>query len=391
MSNEITVFRQKLMQMGSEFKAVLPKHISPDQFTRIAMTAVQRQPQILECTQQSVLAALMRSAEDGLLPDGREAAIIKFGQTAQYLPMVAGILKKVRQSGQLKTISAHVVYTNDEFTYELGDEERIIHKPLLMGERGDFMLVYARAETKDGGVYREVMTKEEVDKVKAASKSAGGPAWTQWYNEMARKSVIKRLSKYLPMSTDDVTRMFESDDDELAPAPQQTVHESNGNGNGHVQPEEPNTLSRTRQVRQMIQERAQSTTVTQDVDPATGEILPAQTQPAKRGPGRPRVTPPVQEQTTQAAVTTQQAPPPEEPPVDTQHEDVMLTAGSQLSDKQGMVYIFTDEHQQQFRTRSYDVALAMKSLIGKQRIDVEYVVEDKLWWIVNFAPMVVTA
>jgi recombination protein RecT len=166
----------------------------------------------------------MKCAQDGLLPDGREAALVTFKDTVQYMPMVAGILKKVRNSGDLATIGAHVVYENDTFSYTLGDDERIDHKPLLVGDRGKPVLTYAIAKTKDGGIYREVMTEAQIQAVRNVSRARDNGPWSgPFADEMRRKTAIRRLSKRLPMSTD-ADELLRHDDEwlgmETAPAAQ---------------------------------------------------------------------------------------------------------------------------------------------------------------------------
>ncbi|MCA3247381.1 MAG: recombinase RecT [Azospirillum sp.] len=198
----IDVLRDGLTKMQPQFAAALPAHIPPEKFVRTVMTALQVNPGIVECSRPSIYAACMKAAQDGLVLDGREAALVKFGSEAQYMKMVAGILKQARNSGDISTLNAHVVYERDTFSYTLGDDEKIEHKPHLGEDRGKPVLVYAVARLKDGGVQRAVMTVAEVEKVRAVSRAKGAGPWTQWWDEMAKKTVIRRLAKYLPSSTD---------------------------------------------------------------------------------------------------------------------------------------------------------------------------------------------
>lgn len=204
--------RQQLEAMTPQFAMALPPHVPPERFVRIVMTAVQSNPDLLSKDRQSLFEASMKCAQDGLLPDGREAALVIHGQKVTYMPMVAGILSKVRRSGELRSIGAHVVYERDEFDYMLGDEERIHHKPYLGEDRGKPIITYAVAHTKDGGVYREVMTEAQVMAVKAISRAKNGPWQGPFADEMRRKTAIRRLSKRLPMSTD-LLAVIERDDE----------------------------------------------------------------------------------------------------------------------------------------------------------------------------------
>lgn len=211
-ANPLTVIRQNLQQMAPEFKAALPAHVSVEKFTRVAQTAIQNQPDLASVDRRSLFGAIVRLAQDGLLPDGREAAIVKFGDKAQAMPMIAGILKKVRQSGEVAKISAQVVYEFDEFVWTLGFDEDVTHNPPKLDQpRGKAIGAYATAVLKDGSRLLEVMSFEEIEKVRAVSRSKGAGPWVQWWGEMARKTVMRRLSKRLPMSSD-LDDTFERDE-----------------------------------------------------------------------------------------------------------------------------------------------------------------------------------
>lgn len=199
-------------KMEKQFALALPEHVSPEKFVRVVITAIQSNPDLKNADRLSVLGAALKCAQDGLLPDGKEAALVTYGNKAQYLPMIAGVLTKVRRSGELRTINAHVVYEKDTFTYTLGDEEKIEHQPYLEGARGKPIAAYAIAKTKDGGIYREVMSIDQIEKVRNVSRAKSNGPWVQWWDEMARKTVLRRLSKRLPMSTD-LQQVFQRDDD----------------------------------------------------------------------------------------------------------------------------------------------------------------------------------
>lgn len=225
MSNEITpmvAFRGTLEKMNKDLHDALPPQIPVEKFIRTTLTAVQMQPDLLSADRKSLLGSTMRAAQDGLLCDGREAALVIFntkeGKKVQYMPMVGGILKKIRNSGELATISAQVAYSADFFEYELGDEEKITHKPFMGGERGTPIAVYAVAKTKDGAIYREVMSVSDVEKVRAASRAGKFGPWVEWWDEMAKKTVIRRMAKRLPSSAD-VDQVFAHDNEQFEQAP----------------------------------------------------------------------------------------------------------------------------------------------------------------------------
>lgn len=188
-------------KMGEEFRRALPAHILPERFQRIAITAINRNPDLLRADRKSLLEACLLSAQDGLLPDGREAALVLFGGKVQYMPMVAGIRKKVYQSGEIISLVARVARQNDVFRVIYGDDERIEHEPALFNA-GGMIAVYAIATYRDGSKAREVMTIDEIDRIRAISRSGKSGPWKDHYEEMAKKTVIRRLSKSLPLSAE---------------------------------------------------------------------------------------------------------------------------------------------------------------------------------------------
>jgi len=195
--------RVDLNKMSHEFKNCLPDNVTPEKFIRVTMTAIQNNPSLLGCDKQSLFSSVMKCAQDGLLPDGREAALVPFAGKVQYMPMVGGILKKVRNSGELANINSQVVYTNDEFDYWIDETgEHLKHRPLLVGDRGVHRLTYAIARTKDEAIYLEVMSESQVQEVRKVSRAKNGPWDGPFADEMRRKTAIRRLSKRLPMSTD---------------------------------------------------------------------------------------------------------------------------------------------------------------------------------------------
>lgn len=204
-------------QMQEKLSNALPAHVTVDKFTRVSMMAIQNNDSLMEADRNSLYQACVQCATDGLLPDGREAALVPFGRQVQYMPMVGGILKMVRNSGDLKEISAHVARENDHFEYELGDEERIVHRPLLKGDRGDIICTYAIGKTKDGGVYREVVFEDQMMQIKNVSRSGskGRGPWAEWPEEMRKKTAIRRLAKRLPMSTDLQQLIMRGDDSQF--------------------------------------------------------------------------------------------------------------------------------------------------------------------------------
>lgn len=210
--------RHALDKLAPQFKAALPAHVSVDRFVRVTMTAVQTTPSLLEADRRTLFAAATRAAQMGLLPDGREGAIVTFKGACQFMPMVAGVMKLVRNSGEISTWSVQAVYENDTFDYELGDNERIVHKPALKS-RGTIIGAYSIVKMKDGETSREFMGVEEIEAIRKRSRSGGSGPWVTDFAEMAKKTVVRRHSKRLPMSTDLDGLMREDDDLFMPPEP----------------------------------------------------------------------------------------------------------------------------------------------------------------------------
>ena len=200
--------RERIERAGPEFKKALPGHIPVEKFVRTVQTALTMQPEIVKNCQtpdgiQALMTACTKAATDGLILDGREAALVPFKGQVQYMPMVAGIMKMARNSGDIASIAAHVVYEHDAFSYILGDDERIEHAPKF-GERGEPVAVYAIVKMKDGTIQREVMDKKQVLAIGAQGRNGAqyDPRTGKNFGEWWRKTVIRRISKYLPRSSD---------------------------------------------------------------------------------------------------------------------------------------------------------------------------------------------
>src|ERR1044072_1224460 len=215
--NPIGQFRSELMAMTPELANALPSHIKPEKFQRVILTVVQLQPDLLSCDRRSLFAACLKCAADGLIPDGREAALVKYGASVSYMPMFTGIQKRVRNSGDIASIQSHVIYENDDFVWRQGVDASVVHTPKFPGDRGRPIGVYAIAKFKDGSDPQiEVMDWDQVERIRKVSKSATSGPWVSWPDEMARKSCFRRLAKWLPLDaeTDDLMRR---DDEAGAP------------------------------------------------------------------------------------------------------------------------------------------------------------------------------
>lgn len=196
-----------LKKMGPEIEKALPSHMNPDRMARIALTTIRTNPKLLEASIPSLLGAVMQAAQLGLEPGLIGHCYLvpfrngKTGQTdVQFIIGYKGMIDLARRSGQIENIYAHAVYSNDEFDYELGLEPKLKHKPYMEGDRGEFIGAYAVAHFKDGGYQFEFMPKSEIEKRRQRSKAAKNGPWVSDYEEMAKKTVIRHMWKYLPIS-----------------------------------------------------------------------------------------------------------------------------------------------------------------------------------------------
>lgn len=194
--------------------AVLPKHMSPDRMLKVALHAVRAVPQLLDCTTESLFGAVIQCGQLGLEPNTvmGHAYLIPFKNRRQNrtdVQMIVGyrgLIDLARRSGQIVSIAAHVVHERDEFDFAYGLVERLIHRP-AMGDRGEVIAFYAVAQLKDGGHAFEVMSRDEVDAIRDASQGyrSGSSPWHTHYSEMGRKTAVRRLAKYLPLSIEFAT------------------------------------------------------------------------------------------------------------------------------------------------------------------------------------------
>jgi len=221
-SRPIDVLRKQLSSLP-EIAQNLPSTVSPEKFRNVVITAANMAPDLLDADRRSLLGACVKCAADGLVPDGREAALVIFNSKAkdggwekrvQYLPMVAGVLKRVRNSGELSSMIAQVVHRNDTFLWRPCDPETPIEHqtPPLTEDRGEPIGAYAIARLKDGSVVAEVMNRAEIEKVRSVSRAKDRGPWVDFWDQMARKTVLRRLSKYLPMDAAPMEALLRRDD-----------------------------------------------------------------------------------------------------------------------------------------------------------------------------------
>lgn len=234
--SELVVQRKnEIQQQEAEIKKMLPPSVPSDKFVRTVQTAITLNPDLAEADKNSVLTSCMKAAADGLVLDGREAALTIYNtkvkrngqetwvKMAQYIPMVAGIIKRVRNSGEVARLNAFVVYEHDVFHVAYGLEMSLKHEPNF-AQPGKAIGAYAVCRFKDGEVDFEFMSVQQIEAIRERSKSKDKGPWQTDWSEMARKTVIRRLAKRLPVDSD-IARVVEriDEDYDFTPSGQATT------------------------------------------------------------------------------------------------------------------------------------------------------------------------
>jgi recombination protein RecT len=184
--------------MQEQFSKALPRHLTVERFTRVAITALTRTPKLQECTPESFMKCLLDLSAMGLEPDGRRAHLIPYGKECTLVLDYKGLVELARRSGDVATIHADVICENDAFEHNMGKIKQ--HTFELDQPRGEMIGAYAQVTLKDGSIQAVVLTRDEVDAVKNRSKAGKSGPWVTDYNEMAKKTAFRRLSKWLTLS-----------------------------------------------------------------------------------------------------------------------------------------------------------------------------------------------
>lgn len=213
MNNQLAEIKENLSKSLVGVELILPESVKMESFVRCAATAIATNPDLQAADPDSVVMSLTKCASDGLVPDNKEAALVSFNtkvkvnskdtwiKKAQYLPMIDGVIKRARMSGQIATMSSKAVFEGDQFDYWMDENgEHINYRPAHQG--GTMRLAFAFAKLTNGELIVEVMSKADVDKVRASSKTGTYGPWADWYDRMACKTVFHRLAKRLPNASE---------------------------------------------------------------------------------------------------------------------------------------------------------------------------------------------
>ena len=217
--NNNKTMQQYVKSMESEIKKALPSVITPERFTRMVLSAISTTPALASCTPKSFLGAMMQAAQLGVEPNTPlgQAYILPYKNKgvleAQFQLGYKGMIDLAYRSGDVEVVQAHIVYANDKFEYEYGLTPRLTHVP-ADSARGDAVKVYAMFKTKGGGYGFEVMSMEDLRahaQKYSKSYNSGFSPWNTAFEEMAKKTVLKRVLKYAPLKSDFV-RAVQSDE-----------------------------------------------------------------------------------------------------------------------------------------------------------------------------------
>lgn len=209
-----------LTKMGPEIAKACGSLVKADELGRVALTTIRLNPKLLECNIQSLMAGVMMAAQLGLRIDPTlgQAYLVPYGKEAQFILGYRGMLALIRNSGEVSNIMAHPVYNNDFFVLKYGLDEQLEHVPWHCrtdkptSEPGDFKGAYVVAKLKDGGHAHLYMPKAEIDAHRKRSKAANAGPWVTDYEAMAMKTVVRGISKWLPMSIDDYRKIAANDE-----------------------------------------------------------------------------------------------------------------------------------------------------------------------------------
>jgi recombination protein RecT len=187
-----------------QLRLAAPEMMDVNRLIRIVFTQIRRNPKLMECTRESLMACVMGCAQLGLEPEPflGQAYLVPYGKECTLIPGYRGYIALARRSGEVKSVTAQAVHENDTFELVYGvPEDKLRHVPAI-GKRGDFVGAYVVFRYKDGSYSFDYMPKEDIDKIRKRSKASSSGPWVTDYEEMAKKTVIRRHIKIAPLSVE---------------------------------------------------------------------------------------------------------------------------------------------------------------------------------------------
>lgn len=187
---------KQMAQSQDKFLGALGSQQAVDRWKTMLAMELFRKPDLLNCTPASIVAAAIEAASFGLEFGPRKHSYIipRKGQ-ATFSPSYMGLVHLAKQSGLVEQVSGQVVCDGDDFRYSLGLDPNLEHIP--GSTRGAVTHAYAIVRFANGSKDFEVMDRSEIDAIRKRSASPGSGPWVTDYNEMAKKTVIRRICKRL--------------------------------------------------------------------------------------------------------------------------------------------------------------------------------------------------
>lgn len=208
-----TQIKHAIDRMLPELQKALPKNLTPEKFARAILTQIRINPRLLSCSVDSLLTAMLESAQLGLEPTLGKAHLVPYKTECKFIIGYQGMIELAYRTGEVANIQARVIHANDKFEFEDGFEPRLSFVP-NWGNPGEAVGGFAFANLKNGARIVEIMSREQIDSIRDRSaawkRDKSGP-WATDYEEMARKTLVRRLFKFLP-KTSEVVEILQSDD-----------------------------------------------------------------------------------------------------------------------------------------------------------------------------------
>lgn len=196
-----------ITRYGDQFATVLPTHLKREQFVRLAIGALRRNPQLKQVADRnpaSMMQALLECARLGHEPGTEAFYLVPFGNEVQGIEGYRGVVERMYRGGKVSAVKAEIVYENDHFEFHPGMDFPD-HRPVYFGDRGEIIGAYSYARFTDGTYSRvTVIDKPYIDRVKAESRGSNSKSspWVKWYDAMVLKTAAKRLEPWVPTSTE---------------------------------------------------------------------------------------------------------------------------------------------------------------------------------------------
>lgn len=216
--NTMSDMHQLIASHRKQIESVMSGALTADRLYGLLQSAVSREPKLLQCTPESIVACCMKCSTLGLEPssvDGLgKAYILPYGNKnlasgrpeATFILGYKGMLDLARRSGELKSITVTAAFDGDSIELMMGQdgEPWLKEMPINLDASHDpanLRFVFLCAKFTNGGSHAEYMTKSEIDAVRARSKAGNTGPWKSDYVAMAKKTIIRRSFPYLPIDT----------------------------------------------------------------------------------------------------------------------------------------------------------------------------------------------